>query len=308
MNVATNLSLVSKDPLPAPIAGLARHAAASRVLIVGGCAESREHQESLVQSLGYACKTAPDALSALRLVATDSSIGIVLVHLSMEKLDGIFLLNEISERFSWTRPMVLVAIGDKAADFTLEVVRSGASDLLDAPLSVDALSDCLRRAVSRWTRLSHQFQVAALNPGEEVAENRQTFGAAFQAADPSFADLQELGAKLLKSRQGRANYVSEDLISEPAWSILLDLVVAGLKGERVATSSACAAAQVPLSTALRHVNQLIQAGWVKRVNDPNDKRRTFLELQPRYFDIMVSYLRATWNLFGTNPARIARHY
>lgn len=166
----------------------------------------------------------------------------------------------------------------------------------------------MRRAVSRWTRLSHQFQVAALNPGGEVAENRQTFGAAFQAADPSFADLQELGAKLLKSRQGRANYVSEDLISEPAWSILLDLVVAGLKGERVATSSACAAAQVPLSTALRHVNQLIQAGWVKRVNDPNDKRRTFLELQPRYFDIMVNYLRATWNLFGTNPSRIARHY
>ena len=29
---------------------------------------------------------------------------------------------------------------------------------------------------------------------------------------------------------------------------------------------------MPLSTALRHVNQLFVAGWVKRVGDPRDKR------------------------------------
>lgn len=302
MNIAANLSVVSKDRPPAVIPALPRRTAASGVLIVGGCAESREHQENLVQSLGYSCKTVPDALSALRLVASDSSIGIVLVHLKMEKLDGIFLLNEISERFSWTRPIVMVAVGEQAAEFSLQAVRSGASDLLDEPLSVDALSDCLRRAVSRWTKLAHQFQAAGFGRAGEVTGDRFAFGAAFQSTDPSFADLQELGAKLLKSRQNRANYVSEDQISEPAWGILLDLVVAGLKGERVATSSACAAAQIPLSTALRHVNQLIQAGWVKRVNDPNDKRRTFLELQPRYFDVMVSYLRATWHVFGASSA------
>lgn len=308
MNIAANLSVASKDHLPAPMLVSPRRASAGGVLIVGGCAQTREEQESLVQSLGYPCKTAPDALSALRLVATDSNIGIVLAHLKMETMDGIFLLNEITERFSWMRPMVMVVVGDKASDFTVEAVRSGASDLLEEPLSVDALSDCLRRAVSRWTRLAHQLHAGALRLGGGEVDDQQSFGLAFKSADPSFADLQELGAKLLKIRQSRGNFVAEDVISEPAWGILLDLVVAGLKGERVATSSACAAAQVPLSTALRHVNQLIQAGWVKRINDPHDKRRTFLELQPRYFDVMVNYLRATWHVFGTNSARPARHY
>ena len=276
----------------------------ARVLVVENNDQSREEHKELIQSLGYSCVTAPDALSALRLIAADSTVGIVLVQLRMETLDGVFLLSEISDRFAISRPLVSVAIGDDSSDLTFEVMRSGASDLLQKPFSVDELSNCLRRASSRWTQLAHQCRAAELLPEGRAQGNVTRGGSACAASDPSYADLHDLGSKILRSWQTRGNFVAEDLLCEAAWGILLDLTVAGLKGERVATSSACAAAQVPLSTALRHVNQLIKAGWVKRKSDPKDKRRTFIELQPEAFDQMVKYLKSTWEVFGASPSPV----
>lgn len=281
--------------------------AVSRVLIVGNDAQCQENSRELVESLGYSCATSPDALTALRLIGADNSIGIVVIDIQMESLDGVFLLNEIAERFMALRPLVTIALGEElAADLTVQAMRAGASDFLVKPVTVNSLSNCLRRATSRWNRLAHQFRAAALHPhGLDLAVEAAVHSAAMPA-EPSFADLHDLGTKIIRSRQSRNRFIEPGLLNDATWGILLDLAVAGLRGERVATSGACAAAQVPLSTALRHVNQLISAGWIKRVGDPKDKRRTFLELQPRAFDLMSGYLRSSWEIHHARPARVGR--
>ena len=302
MNIPANISFLRQDQASGGDA-LQNWAAVSRVLIVGNDAECLEASRDMLESLGYACSTSPDALSALRLIAADSSIGIILVDIQMQALDGVFLLNEISERFMALRPLVTIAVGeDLAADLTVQSMRAGASDFLVKPVTVNCLSISLRHAASRWTRLAQQFRVAAIHPqGLELAADAAVQSAV--PAEPSFSDLHDLGVKIIKSRQSRGKFIDPGLLNEAAWGILLDLAVAGLRGERVATSSACAAAQVPLSTALRHVNQLIGAGLIRRVGDPKDKRRTFLELQPRAFDMMNGYLRASWEIHRAKPAR-----
>jgi len=98
----------------------------------------------------------------------------------------------------------------------------------------------------------------------------------------------------MKDRQSRSKFFDPQILSGPAWDILLDLAAAGLKGEPVPTSSACASTQVPLSTALRHVNQLVEAGLVKREADPGDKRRTLLELEPHALELMTRYLASSF--------------
>ena len=275
----------------------------TQILVVGNDADSRNEICELLQNLGYPCLTASDALDALRIIAADHSVGIVLSDLKMEKLDGLFLLSEIAERFMALRPIVTIALGEAASDLNVEVMRSGASDLLVKPLAADSLSSSLRRAAARWTRLAHQFQAATVLAltGDRLSKpvQRRLNG----VREPSYADLQELGTKIIRSLQSRGDFIDSQLLNEASWSILLDLAVAHLKGERVATSSACATAQVPLSTALRHVNQLIEAGWVKRVGDPRDKRRTFLELQPRFVDVMTNYLKVTWHMFAIDGRR-----
>lgn len=305
MNIPANINHLARETLRSAEVILPGWSPLGRVLVVGNDAAALDQHSELLESLGYSAIVSPDALNALRQIATDTSIGIVMVDLKMDGPDGLFLLSEIAERFMALRPIVTIAVGEAASDLTVEVMRAGASDLLVKPIAAEGLSQSLRRATSRWSSLANQFHTSAFGSlGLEAVVKPEPA----VPLDPSFADLRLLGTKIIKSRQSRNQYINDKLLNEAAWGILLDLTVAALKGERVATSSACAAAQVPLSTALRHVNQLIQEGWVRRVSDLKDKRRTFLELQPRCFDVMVSYLRATWYVFQANPNRPVKQF
>lgn len=80
------------------------------------------------------------------------------------------------------------------------------------------------------------------------------------------------------------------LFAEPAWDILLDLFVAKIEGKRISTSSACIAACVPPTTALRWLTALETQGMLVKFADPGDRRRTFVAITPAGFAAMVDYL------------------
>ena len=70
---------------------------------------------------------------------------------------------------------------------------------------------------------------------------------------------------------------------EPAWNILLDLAAAKIDGERVSVTSACIAARVPPTTALRCVCLLEDRGLIYREADETDHRRMFLNITDEAF-------------------------
>ena len=82
------------------------------------------------------------------------------------------------------------------------------------------------------------------------------------------------------------------LFGEPAWDMLLDLYVAGAEGKRVSVSSACIAAAVPTTTALRWIDSLKRRGFVDRTNDPVDRRRSFLSLSEKGTKAMELFFQA----------------
>jgi hypothetical protein len=65
---------------------------------------------------------------------------------------------------------------------------------------------------------------------------------------------------LIKARRGRADYLTRQLFSDPAWDILLELLRAEIAQERVSASNACIAASVPTSTGLRWLRALEHHG------------------------------------------------
>lgn len=79
-------------------------------------------------------------------------------------------------------------------------------------------------------------------------------------------------------RRTRDKFFGHGLFGEPAWDILLELYAAKGTGRKVSVSGACYATGVPLSTALRWIVRLEKCGWVRRFNDPLDKRRAWLTL------------------------------
>jgi hypothetical protein len=93
-------------------------------------------------------------------------------------------------------------------------------------------------------------------------------------ADPTLA----LAKQLIRRRRHRNVVLGDTFFGEPVWEIMLDLYIAIREGRRVSLSSACMATSVPLSTAARLIARLIEEGHLRKVPDPHDRRRFWVEL------------------------------
>jgi DNA-binding MarR family transcriptional regulator len=72
-----------------------------------------------------------------------------------------------------------------------------------------------------------------------------------------------------------------DMLSDPAWDILLELYIADATGSPLYASVIGSEAEIPQSTALRWLTVLEKSGLVRRRHDVFDKRRQWVGLTPR---------------------------
>ncbi len=271
------------------------------VLIVDDDIECLDEYAEMIEALGYICQKAETPGSALRMIAEDPRIGIVLADLRMPLMDGLTLLEELSARFVAARPLVAIIVtGDGSLENVVQAMRSNAIDFLTKAVGRETLSGALRRASTRWMQLVGQFNLMAAlartGAGRPVEIPQPSDSR--EGRDPTPEELQAFVRSIVKTRQSRSDFLDSALFADPAWEILLDLTSAGLKGRPVPPSSVCAAAQVPFTTALRYVRQLVAAGLVRRWQDPLDKRRTLLQLEDETLEAMRGYLAALWRKQG----------
>lgn len=106
-------------------------------------------------------------------------------------------------------------------------------------------------------------------------------------------DIAMLALRLWHERRWRDRHFDRcrDLFADPAWNLLLDLLVSESEGRTLSTSAACLASGVAASTALRYIHLLEDQGLVNRVPDPRDARRMFVRLSPQGRREMIAYLR-----------------
>ena len=98
--------------------------------------------------------------------------------------------------------------------------------------------------------------------------------------------------RIIRERRVRERFFKEARFGEPAWDIILDLTLAWFEGKTVAVSSLCIASGVPMSTAMRWINEMIEAGLIDRWIDPTDGRRNLMQVSPTTRDAMLRYLAA----------------
>jgi FixJ family two-component response regulator/DNA-binding MarR family transcriptional regulator len=265
------------------------------ILVVDDDLACLDEYRELISNLGYTVVCANNASAALKQIAESPEIGVVMTDIEMPSMNGISLLSEIANRFLPTRPIVtLVITGHSSLQVATKAMQSQATDLLSKPVSMDDLAAALRRASANHFTMSNRFQIAALTKNLAPAVGRDR--AAKPATAPTGPELQSFIRMLLKFQHNKAKYFDPAVLARPSWEILLDITEASLRGEAVPASSASATTLVPLTTALRHVNNLVEAGLVRRWIDPTDKRRTLLELEPHALAAMQSYLASAWQL------------
>lgn len=124
--------------------------------------------------------------------------------------------------------------------------------------------------------------------GASVAAIRQLFdtwsaersGSSDVGGETSYAEALPFFRELYAARRARDTIFPDGMFADPAWDILIDLYIATAEGRRISVSSACIAASVPATTALRHVWRLEDMQFLERQNDARDGRRVFLALTP----------------------------
>lgn len=92
------------------------------------------------------------------------------------------------------------------------------------------------------------------------------------------------------SRQNRPGAEDSRLFGEPAWDMVLDLYIHQAKGRPTSITGACIGSHAPATTALRYIDLLCEMGWVEKIPDDNDRRRSLLALTAKAKDDMNSYL------------------
>lgn len=248
-----------------------------------------------IANLGYTVISATSAPDALKQIAESHEIGVVITDLEMPSMNGISLLSEISNRFALNRPIVtLVLTGHSSLQVATKAMQSQAIDLLGKPVSIEQLAEALRRASAYHFAMANRFQITALSKRLDPPVVRDQ--KAKQDNIPTEEELQAFTRMLLKFQHNKSKFFDPAVLAGPSWEILLDIAEATLRGESVPASSAAAATHIPLSTALRHVNNLVDAGLVRRWIDPTDKRRSLLELEPHAVAAMQRYLETAWKL------------
>lgn len=85
--------------------------------------------------------------------------------------------------------------------------------------------------------------------------------------DPTIEGRVRLCRGLIKQRARVGVHLGFDLCPAPAWDILLDLYLARHLGRIVHIWSLCIAANIPTSTAHRHICAMVKSGILDRGHD-----------------------------------------
>jgi hypothetical protein len=95
---------------------------------------------------------------------------------------------------------------------------------------------------------------------------------------------------LCRYEQERNRTFDPSLFANPLWDIFLDAFLASVRGEILSVKAACLAADLPKSTALRHLDHLCDAGLLHRSPHPFDSRSNHVAVSNSGFDCMSTFL------------------
>lgn len=142
--------------------------------------------------------------------------------------------------------------------------------------------------------LSDRLAAASGAGSEPHRPHLQLVGIGDARSTDEMAGLAMRTRAYLRARRLREGLFPEGIFADPAWDMLLDLFACKMEGNRVGVLSACSAAGVPQTTALRWVDRLEECGLVERRRDPQDSRRIYVELTELATRRIELWLNATF--------------
>ena len=255
-----------------------------------------------LENLGYAVVIAHSYAQAVEELA-DPAISTVIVEGGLNGGAAMALIRMAALRPSsrgegW--PRFILTTADPTVELAIEALRASAVDLLIKPFAMAALDvplALIREMRAKAARTESVDDKLSTLTGEirllgSLLQNQASHAAApvdvpaSMRTNPDAALLR----KLIRAESTRAMAIGGKALGDPAWNILLDLILASLEDRKVAVSSACIVAGVATTTALRLITRMVDDGVLMRVPDENDGRRHFLAIEPTVEQALKNYI------------------
>lgn len=269
------------------------------ILLVADPATGGMARADLLVASGYHVRRAVTPEQALRLYAQAPELLVVVIDFGIPGLDGAGLIEQMREQ-DMTRGWVsYVLIGAGTLEQVAAAARLQVADILTAPMTeaglvaavhealdlaraqkqreeqIRALHASLQDFRTRTYAALSQLEAHVRGSGAGVAQPQTGFAATGALAEERLAGLvqeERLRARLRER-------VTGDLgLGASGWILLLVLADARLAGCAVTIKSVAYDAGLPLSTALRKLNDMCAGGLVERHEDSEDARRSFVSL------------------------------
>jgi FixJ family two-component response regulator len=255
-----------------------------------------------LSELGFECQSTTSPTDALVILNADKRISILLTDVRMPGLTGIELVRLQASRArdrQFVVPIFITAYAD--IDVAVEALRLEAADFLRKPVTRSELGMAMARAQSivaarNGSTKDRPTDKDAALLRELIAQLRTAKQQAIQPAGTGKENLAKQIQDFISNRQKRSKFFPDEALCDASWNILLDLALAYTQNKSVPVSSACIASEAPISTALRRVRDLCNAGLVLRWPDPDDGRRDLLALSESCFESIEAF----FSLHATN--------
>jgi CheY-like chemotaxis protein/DNA-binding MarR family transcriptional regulator len=272
------------------------------VLVVEDDPVTLENYSELLQRSGIAHRTSTSGSEGLSILDDDPSIDVIVTDLMLPDIDGLGVLNALRPLLAG-RPWIqaIVVTGHPSMETAIQALRLEAVDFLTKPVVPSDLIAAVQRARAR--AFSMRFRDSKLSrsatAGRSSMDRSQALKSSASDGAPGSVDAltgasltPEIVRRVIKARALRSRMFDASLFSDPAWDMLLDLMLAHLSGKQVYVTSLCIAAGVPIATAFRRIEDLAAKGLVTKTRDSKDTRRVFVELTDAGMEKMANYFGA----------------
>jgi FixJ family two-component response regulator/DNA-binding MarR family transcriptional regulator len=203
------------------------------------------------------------AAPAIAALERSDSIRVILTDVAMPEISGLEFARAVRHR-KQAAPHIVFMSGRANVPMTVSALRLGAVDFFAKPLRVSEL-------VTRIRTLVELPQVAASRaPSRDPAVVPEARG-----------DVEARRTWVLRELEAiarRRKILGSQFETDPGWIMLLELFDAHCTQRPYHVSALCLASGAPHATALRRLSQLIDAGLVRREQDPADARRSWVYL------------------------------
>ena len=235
-----------------------------KVLLVDDEADALEEMQEILVRSGLECQVAEDGWRALELVGRGFQPDVVVTDIRMPELGGIELAAQLRTLLPGKQPAIVFVSGHADFEEAGEAVRQGAAALLSKPLKAQTLV--------REVKLAYSKAHLDLTPDQRGP------GATHEHMPAVPAGSQDGLTALKLLRRARHRHLPTDIFSNPSYDMLLDLYENKLSGGTISLTSLATVPGVPMSTAVRRIEELEERGYCKRHADRSDKRRFLMEI------------------------------